>query len=64
VPLTEVINMAVNIMQYDTDAKKRSIVKEFQTSPMIMLNRDKMIQVIINLIRNAVQATGPTEQLP
>ncbi len=56
--------MAVNIMQYDTDAKKRSIVKEFQTSPMIMLNRDKMIQVIINLIRNAVQATGPTEQLP
>lgn len=58
VPLTEVINMAVNIMQYDTDAKKRSIVKEFQTSPMIMLNRDKMIQVIINLIRNAVQATG------
>ncbi len=56
--LTEVINMAVNIMQYDTDAKKRSIVKEFQTSPMMMLNRDKMIQVIINLIRNAVQATG------
>ena len=55
--LTEVVNTALSIMQYDTDAKKRSIIKEFQTSPVIWLNRDKMIQVIINLLRNAVQAT-------
>ena len=55
--LTDVVNTALNIMHYDKDAKKRSIIKEFQTSPVLLLNRDKIVQVIINLIRNAVQAT-------
>lgn len=56
-PLSEIINTALSIMQYDKDAKKRSIVKEFQSSPVLLLNRDKIIQVLINLFRNAVQAT-------
>ena len=55
--LTDVVNTALNIMHYDRDAKKRSIIKEFQTSPVLLLNRDKIVQVMINLVRNAVQAT-------
>lgn len=55
--LTDVVDMALNIISYDKEAKKRKIVKEFQASPILKLNRDKIIQVLINLSRNAVQAT-------
>ena len=57
VSLVSVANTALSIMSYDKDAKKRSIVKDFQTSPVLTVNPDKIIQVIINLVRNAVQAT-------
>jgi len=55
--LTDVVDISLNIMSYDNEAKKREIVKKFQTSPVLKLNKDKIIQVLINLIRNAVQAT-------
>jgi signal transduction histidine kinase len=55
--LTDVVDMALNISNYDKETKKRTIVKKFQAAPELKLNRDKIIQVLINLIRNAVQAT-------
>ena len=57
ISLVSVANTALSIMSYDKDAKKRSILKDFQTSPILTINPDKIIQVIINLMRNAVQAT-------
>lgn len=57
--LTEVIDTALNIIGYDKEAKHRTIVKEYQVSPVLAMNRDKIIQVLINILRNAVQATSP-----
>jgi signal transduction histidine kinase len=53
-----VINTALNIMSYDKEAKRRTIEKDYQVSPVLTINRDKIIQVLINLIRNAIQATS------
>jgi signal transduction histidine kinase len=55
--LTDIVDASLNIMSYDKETKKRTIVKKFQASPMLKLNKDKIIQVLINLVRNAVQAT-------
>ncbi len=55
--LTDVVDTSLNIIGYDQEAKKRKIVKEFQASPTLKLNKDKLVQVLINLIRNAVHAT-------
>jgi len=57
ISLVNVANTALSIMNYDKDAKRRSLVKDFQTAPIVIINPDKIIQVIINLVRNAVQAT-------
>jgi two-component system sensor histidine kinase/response regulator len=55
--LTDIVDMSLNIMSYDKEAKKRKFVKTFRAFPVLKLNRDKISQVLINLIRNAVQAT-------
>ncbi|PIE33864.1 hypothetical protein CSA56_10160 [candidate division KSB3 bacterium] len=55
--LTEVLDTALSIIGYDKEAKRRTIEKDYQISPLLTMNRDKIIQVIINLFRNAVQAT-------
>ncbi len=55
--LTSVVDTALAITNYDKDAKQRNVVKEYQISPVLTLNRDKIIQVLLNLMRNAVQAT-------
>ena len=56
-PLRTVIETAINIMSYDKAAKCRSIVRNIEASPILSVNKDKLIQVIINLLRNAIQAT-------
>lgn len=56
--LADVINTALSVMHYDKDARQRTFVKDFQVEPILRMNRDKMIQVLINLLRNAVQATA------
>lgn len=61
--LTNVVNTALSIMSYDKVVKKREIIKDFQVSPVLTINRDKIIQVIINLMRNAVQATADGGQI-
>ena len=61
--ISEVINTTLNILQYDKDAKKRTIVKEFHAYPVLNINRDKITQVLINLLRNAVHATEPGDTI-
>ena len=58
VSLTNVVNTALSIIGYDRDAKKRAFVRDFQVAPVLTMNPDKIIQVVINLVRNAVQATA------
>ena len=57
VALTELVNTSLNIISYEKETKQRKIVKNFQAAPVLNLNKDKITQVLINLIRNAVQAT-------
>jgi signal transduction histidine kinase len=47
----------MSIMSYDREVQKRNFVKKYQGTPVLSLNHDKIIQVLINLIRNAVHAT-------
>jgi signal transduction histidine kinase len=61
--LMELVDMSLHIMTYDKEAKKRKLVKQFQAAPVVKLNRDKMIQVLLNLIRNAIQATQETGEI-
>lgn len=58
VSLTNVVNTALSIIGYDREAKKRTFVRDFQVAPVLTMNPDKIIQVVINLVRNAVQATA------
>ncbi len=61
--LTNAVDTALNIMNYDKEVLKRKIVRDFRVSPVLTINSDKIIQVIINLIRNAVQATAEGGQI-
>lgn len=61
--LQDVVEIAVNIMKYDRDAKRRTITTTYETTPQLSLNQDKMIQVLINLLRNAVHATPEMGQI-
>jgi signal transduction histidine kinase len=63
VSLADAVETALSIISYDKEAKARNIVKTFQAPPVLPLNRDKIIQVIINLVRNAVQATSAGEEI-
>ena len=58
VSLTNVVNTALSIIGYDREAKKRTFLRDFQVAPVLTMNPDKIIQVVINLVRNAVQATA------
>ncbi|PID56683.1 hypothetical protein CSB45_10675 [candidate division KSB3 bacterium] len=55
--LTEVIESALTIIAYDQDAKRRKFITEYQVEPFLVLNRNKIIQVLLNMLRNAIQAT-------
>ena len=61
--LTNVVDTAMSLVNYDKEAKRRTITKDFQVAPVVMINRDKIIQVLINLLRNAVHATTGSDQI-
>ncbi len=55
--VTDALESILNFIRFDTLLKQRKLTKEFQASPLILLNEDKLGQVIVNLLRNAAQAT-------
>lgn len=63
IPLSSVLDTALNIMSYDKEAKRRTIIKKIDASPTLPVNKDKLIQVVINLLRNAVQATRDEDEI-
>lgn len=57
--LSRIVDEALAILRFDPQAKLR----RFERAPddraaMADVNRDKLLQVVLNLVRNAVQATG------
>lgn len=61
--LTEIVETALNIISYDKAAKRRAIVRKFEASPTVPVNKDKLVQVLINLLRNAIQATDEDDEI-
>jgi len=52
-----VVDEAVAILRYDRDVGTRAIVRETRRRPLARLHRGKFAQVLINLVRNAAQAS-------
>ncbi len=58
--LVAVARSAVHYLKYDRDVNRVSLRLKVQPVPLVPLDESRMCQVIINLVRNAAQATsGP-----
>lgn len=55
-PLVEVVDEIVSFTRFDTLLRQVEIRREYRGQPMVRLNRDKIKQVLLNLLRNAAQA--------
>jgi signal transduction histidine kinase len=52
-----VVEEALGILRYDRELAGRKIDREVRARPLARVDRGKLSQVIINLVRNAAQAT-------
>jgi signal transduction histidine kinase len=57
--VASVVEEALAILRYDKDVLARQIERDFRARPLARLDRGKFAQVVINLVRNAVQASPP-----
>jgi len=55
--VTDVLERILNFIRFDKLLKQRKLTTYFQAHPLTLLNEDKFGQVIVNLLRNAAQAT-------
>ena len=56
--VVDVLEQLLHFIRFDRLLRKRRLLKEFgENVPMILLNEEKFGQVMINLVRNAAQAT-------
>jgi signal transduction histidine kinase len=56
VPLLEVVEEILSFTRFDTLLRQTEIEREYRADPVVRLNRDKIKQVLLNLLRNAAQA--------
>ena len=55
--LAGLIDEALAILRYERDVRDRTLDRNYQTRPLVSVNRQKFQQVVINLVSNAVLAT-------
>jgi signal transduction histidine kinase len=53
------VEEALGILRFDAEVKTRQVRLEVRRRPLAMLHRGKIAQVVVNLVRNAVQASPP-----
>jgi len=65
VNLIDLINHTIHICQFDKDLDKMKLIFEpdENTHPIVLINADKIQQVLINLIRNAGHASEPRSKI-
>jgi signal transduction histidine kinase len=65
VNLIDLINRTINICRFDKDLDTMKFVfePEGNINPIVFINADKIQQVLINLIRNAGQASEPKSKI-
>jgi signal transduction histidine kinase len=56
-PIVPTIERAISILKLDPTVAKRNLNFQYEIAPDCYFNEEKIEQVIINLVRNAVQAT-------
>lgn len=61
--VSSVVEEALAILKYDKEVAVRRIVRVPGARPLARLNRGKFTQVVINLVRNAAQATRPGDEI-
>jgi signal transduction histidine kinase len=59
--VAQVVDDALSILRYDPDVRKRQVARRpgDTAHPLARLHRGKFTQVVINLVRNAAQASPP-----
>lgn len=57
--LAAVVDEAIALMRYERDVRERNLARSYKVRPLAALHRQKFSQVIMNLVSNAVLATGP-----
>lgn len=55
--VTDALERLLHFIRFDHLFKNRQVIKEFEPVPLVALNEEKFGQVMINLLRNAAQAT-------
>jgi signal transduction histidine kinase len=53
------VEEALGILRFDHEVKTRRVSLEVRQRPLALLHRGKIAQVLVNLVRNAVQASPP-----
>lgn len=61
-PLTEVVEDAIRINSSALSRHHVELVRDFQSNPVVTLERHKVLQVLVNLMRNAKQACDDAER--
>lgn len=62
-PLDDLVEHAAAFSRFDTQAKIRNVTVATTSGATVVANRYRMYQVLLNLIRNAVQATEPGDAI-
>jgi signal transduction histidine kinase len=57
--VTAAVEEALAILRYDREVGARELVREVRRRPLARLHRGKFAQLVINLVRNAAQASAP-----
>jgi signal transduction histidine kinase len=62
VALPELVDEVLSLMRFDKDAQGIKLIADCgDAGPEAVVNRDKIKQVLLNLVRNAAQATRPPD---
>jgi signal transduction histidine kinase len=56
ISLVDVVEEILSFTRFDTLLRQTEIQREYHAEPVVRLNRDKIKQVLLNLLRNAAQA--------
>src|SRR5581483_6839150 len=56
--LAAAVEEALGILRFDAEVKTRRVSLEVARRPLAVIHRGKIEQVVVNLVRNAVQASG------
>ena len=55
--LAAAVEEALGILRFDSEVKSRKLTLDVRQRPVVLLHRGKISQVVVNLVRNAAQAS-------